>query len=104
LWKVTRSISPEISSVAALRSGIAVCIGDSFSHGRSPVCRREPPALITGVWPAWVESREASQTGARKAAIAKPSPRAESLVAAAVHGPPRHYFCYSGLFTNLNTI
>ena len=35
LWKVTRSISPEISSVAGLRSGIAAFIGDSFSHGRS---------------------------------------------------------------------
>jgi hypothetical protein len=32
---VTRSISPEISSVAGLRSGIAAFIGDSFSHGRS---------------------------------------------------------------------
>jgi hypothetical protein len=28
----------------------------------------------------------------------KPSPRTESLVAAAVHGLPRHYFRYSGLF------
>ena len=28
----------------------------------------------------------------------KPSPRAESLVAAAVHGLARHYFRYSGLF------
>src|ERR1039457_1499166 len=36
LWKVTRSISPEISSVAGLRSGIAaLMLGDSFSHGRS---------------------------------------------------------------------
>src|SRR6202158_1040988 len=35
LWKVTRSITPEISSVAGLRSGIAAFIGDSFSHGRS---------------------------------------------------------------------
>src|SRR5438094_9898853 len=35
LWKVTRSISPEISSVAGLRSGIAPFIcGDSFCHGR----------------------------------------------------------------------
>ena len=33
LWKVTRSITPEISSVAGLRSGIAAVIGDSFSHG-----------------------------------------------------------------------
>src|SRR6266516_3752757 len=32
LWKVTRSITPEISSVAGLRSGIAAFIGDSFSH------------------------------------------------------------------------
>ena len=32
---MTRSISPEISSVAGLRSGIAAFIGDSFSHGRS---------------------------------------------------------------------
>ena len=30
-----RSISPEISSVAGLRSGIAAFIEDSFSHGRS---------------------------------------------------------------------
>jgi hypothetical protein len=35
LWKVTRSITPEISSVAGLCSGIAAFIGDSFSHGRS---------------------------------------------------------------------
>src|ERR1017187_8476243 len=36
LWKVTRSISPEISSVAGLRSGIAaLMLGDSFSHRRS---------------------------------------------------------------------
>ena len=35
LWKVTRSITPEISSVAGLRSGTAAFIGDSFSHGRS---------------------------------------------------------------------
>src|SRR5579864_342921 len=36
LWKVTRSISPEISSVACRRSGIAAFMcGDSFSHGRS---------------------------------------------------------------------
>src|SRR5450759_4043504 len=35
LWKVTRSMTPEISSVAGLRSGIAAVIGDSFSHGRS---------------------------------------------------------------------
>ena len=35
LWKVTRSISPEISSVAGLRSGIApFMLGDSFSHGK----------------------------------------------------------------------
>jgi hypothetical protein len=32
LWKVTRSITPEISSVAGLRSGIAAFIGDSFSR------------------------------------------------------------------------
>ena len=32
---MTRSITPEISSVAGLRSGIAAFIGDSFSHGRS---------------------------------------------------------------------
>jgi cyclopropane fatty-acyl-phospholipid synthase-like methyltransferase len=32
---VTRSITPETSSVAGLRSGIAAFIGDSFSHGRS---------------------------------------------------------------------
>jgi hypothetical protein len=33
LWKVTRSIRPEISSVAGLRSGIAAFMfGDSFSH------------------------------------------------------------------------
>src|SRR5438094_7125182 len=32
LWKVTRSITPEISSVAGLRSGIAAFMcGDSFS-------------------------------------------------------------------------
>src|SRR5438552_1753357 len=36
LWKVTRSIRPEISSVAGLRSGIAAFMrGNSFSHGRS---------------------------------------------------------------------
>src|ERR1017187_6537659 len=40
LWKVTRSITPEISSVAGLRSGIAAFIGDSFSHRRSGACRR----------------------------------------------------------------
>jgi hypothetical protein len=34
LWKVIRSIKPEISSVAGVRSGIAAFIGDSFSHGR----------------------------------------------------------------------
>ena len=34
---MTRSISPEISSVAGLRSGMAAFIGDSFSHGRSAV-------------------------------------------------------------------
>jgi hypothetical protein len=34
LWKVTRSITPEISSAVGLRSGIAAFIGDSFSHGR----------------------------------------------------------------------
>src|SRR5438477_6278948 len=33
LWKVTRSITPEISSVAGLRSGIAAFIEASFSHG-----------------------------------------------------------------------
>jgi len=37
LWKVTRSITPEISSVAGLRSGIAAFMcGDSFSHGGLP--------------------------------------------------------------------
>jgi hypothetical protein len=36
LWKVTRSMTPEISSVTGLRSGIAAFMrGDSFSHGWS---------------------------------------------------------------------
>src|ERR1700681_3901101 len=35
LWKVTRSMTPEISSVAGLRSRIAAFMcGDSFCHGR----------------------------------------------------------------------
>src|ERR1700730_7497331 len=47
LWKVTRSTSPEISSVAGLRSGIAAFMcRDSFSHEllwlaspvRKPIC------------------------------------------------------------------
>src|ERR1017187_3434313 len=34
LWKVTRSMTPEISAVTTLRSGIAAFIyGDSFCHG-----------------------------------------------------------------------
>src|ERR1017187_7770888 len=40
LWKVTRSIRPEISSVAGLRSGIAAFIcGDSLSHGGNGIRR-----------------------------------------------------------------
>jgi hypothetical protein len=36
LWKVTRSMTPEISSVEGLRSGIAAFISlGAFSHGRS---------------------------------------------------------------------
>jgi len=35
LWKVTRSMTPEISSVMGLPSGIAAFMrGDSFSHVR----------------------------------------------------------------------
>jgi len=36
LWKVTRSISPEISSVVGLRCGVTAFMhGDSFPHGRA---------------------------------------------------------------------
>ena len=39
LWNVTRSITPEIPSVAGLRSwNVAVMLGEPFSHGRL-VCR-----------------------------------------------------------------
>src|ERR1039458_7299441 len=48
LWKVTRSISPEISSVAGLRSGIAAFIGDSFSHGRSALGDPFGKAILVG--------------------------------------------------------
>src|SRR5664279_2934705 len=46
LWKVTRSIRPESSSVMALRYGEDVFMdGDSFSHGPAAlVMRRRPPA------------------------------------------------------------
>jgi hypothetical protein len=41
LWKVTRSMTPEISSVAGLRSGIAAFMrGEPFSHGWSAL--RDP--------------------------------------------------------------
>jgi hypothetical protein len=44
---VTRSIKPEISSVAGLGSGIAAFIGDSFSHGsrQSLRCPDDPSRL-----------------------------------------------------------
>ena len=47
LWKVTRSIEPEISSVEGLRSGMAAFMfGDLFSHGRSaPVAARDSQSL-----------------------------------------------------------
>jgi hypothetical protein len=50
LWKVTRSITPEISSVAGLRSGIAaVMLGDSFSHGRSALGDPFGNAILLGI-------------------------------------------------------
>jgi hypothetical protein len=49
LWKVTRSIRPEISSVAGLRSGIAAFMcGDSFSHGRSALGDPFGKAILLG--------------------------------------------------------
>src|ERR1017187_6374147 len=48
LWKVTRSITPEMSSVAGLRSGIAAFIGDSFSHGRSALGDPFGKAILLG--------------------------------------------------------
>jgi hypothetical protein len=48
---VTRSISPEISSVAGLRSGIAAFIGASFSHGRSAFWAiHQEAASAGGIW------------------------------------------------------
>jgi hypothetical protein len=48
LWKVTGSMTPEISSVAGLRSGIAAFIGDSFSHGRSALGDAMSRAILLG--------------------------------------------------------
>src|ERR1700687_1604844 len=49
LWKVTRSIRPETSSVAGLRSGIAAfMLGDSFSHGRSALGGPFGKAILLG--------------------------------------------------------
>jgi len=48
---VTRSISPEISSVAGLRSGIAAFIEDSFSHGRSVLGDAISRAILLGFAP-----------------------------------------------------
>src|SRR5271169_1608342 len=41
-------MTPEISSVAGLRSGIAAFIGDSFSHGRSALGDPFGKAILLG--------------------------------------------------------
>src|SRR6202163_5061698 len=56
LWKVTRSMTPEISSVAGRRSGIAAFMRGIHFPTKGLRLGRSISSLISRVWPASVES------------------------------------------------